>query len=239
MGGGYGQFGEALGKIGSAYFKRRGMEKQASQFIKSRQGKQYLKNMGWDDASIAKVDEDPKEAEKLAYDAIREAGGVENVEARMFRMAQEKRQQEAESRQNYLFAQQKLAQQGEKDHYNTMSKQVMNPEYESVEREISSLRSSMRDLAETTEDPSSKDYTGRINSYLSDINKKQDKLNSINKTIPMYELDPEKFNVAYGPTSNPYQMKHKMNTLQMLQKRKDSLGTDNFKRLKEQAEVKT
>jgi hypothetical protein len=234
----YGQFGEAIGKIGSAYFKRKGMEKQASQFIKSRQGKQYLKNMGWDDTSIAKVDEDPKEAEKLAYDAIREAGGVENVEARMFRMAQEKRQQETENRQNYLFTQQKLAQQGEKDHYNTMSKQVMNPEYESIEQEISGLRSSMRDLAETTEDPSSKEYSGRINSYLGEIKKKQDQLGQINKTMPMYELNPEKFNVAYGRTDNPYQMKHKMNTLQMLQKREDSLGTNNFKYLKEKAEAK-
>lgn len=234
----YQQAGKAIGEIGSAYFKRRGMEKQASQFIKSKMGKEYLKGMGWDAESIRKIDDDPKEAEKLAYDAIREAGGVENVEARMFRSMQEQRQAKLEQRQNYLFQQQKLAQQGEIDHYNTMSQEVMNPEYESIEKEISGLRSSMRDLAETTEDPSSKEYSGKINSYLSDIKKKQDQLSQINKTMPMYELDPDKFNQAYGQTDNPYQMKHKINTLQMLQKRKDSLGTDNYKRLKEQAEVK-
>ena len=234
----YQQAGKAIGEIGSAYFKRRGMEKQASQFIKSKMGKEYLKGMGWDAESIRKIDDDPKEAEKLAYDAIREAGGVENVEARLFRSMQEQRQAELEERQNYLFEQQKLSQQGEIDHYNRMSQEVMNPEYESIEKEISGLRASMRDLAETTEDPSSKEYSGRINSYLSDINKKQDQLSQINKTMPMYELNPEKFNIAYGQTDNPYQMKHKMNALQMLQKREDSLGTNNFDYLKKQAEVK-
>jgi hypothetical protein len=234
----YQQAGKAIGEIGSAYFKRRGMEKQASQFIKSKMGKEYLKGMGWDAESIRKIDDDPKEAEKLAYDAIREAGGVENVEARMFRSMQEQRQAKLEQRQNYLFQQQKLAQQGEIDHYNTMSQEVINPEYESIEKEISGLRSSMRDLAEATEDPSSKEYSGKINSYLSDIKKKQDQLSEINKTMPMYELDPEKFNVAYGKTDNPYQMKHKMNTLQMLQKREDTLGDNNFDILKKKAETK-
>ena len=70
------------------------MEKQASQFIKSDMGKDYLRGMGWDEESISKIDNDPKEAEKLAYDAIREAGGVENVEARMYRSMQEDRQKE-------------------------------------------------------------------------------------------------------------------------------------------------
>jgi hypothetical protein len=234
----YQQAGQAIGQIGSAYFKRKGMEKQASQFIKSDMGKDYLRGMGWDEESINKIDNDPKEAEKLAYDAIREAGGVENVEARMYRSMQEDRQRKTERRQNYLFNQQKLAQQGEIDHYNTMSQEVMNPEYESIEKEISGLRTSMRDLAETTEDPSSKEYSGKINSYLGDIKKKQDELSDISKTMPMYELDPAKFNVAYGRTDNPYQMKHKMNTLQLLQKRKDTLGDNNFDMLKQKAEAK-
>ena len=234
----YQQIGKAIGQIGSAYFKRRGYEKQASQFIKSDMGKEYLKGMGWDQTSIDKIDNDPKEAEKLAYDAIREAGGIENVEARMYRSMQEDRQRKTERRQNYLFNQQKLAKEGEADHYNTMSQEVMNPEYESIEKEISGLRTSMRDLAETTEDPSSKEYSGKINSYLGDIKKKQDELSQISKTMPMYELDPAKFNVAYGRTDNPYQMKHKMNTLQLLQKRKDTLGDNNFELLKQKAEAK-
>ena len=103
----------------------------------------------------------------------------------------------------YVFNQQKLAQQGEIDHYNTMSQEVMNPEYESIEKEISGLRTSMRDLAETTEDPSSKEYSNKINSYLGDIKKKQDELSKISKTMPMYELDPEKFNVSIWKDSQP------------------------------------
>lgn len=227
----YKEAGEALGKVGSAYFQEKAFENRTKEWLKTDMGKKYLEGTGINS-------DDPKEAEKHVKGMVKAAGGFKEFTSQIQTEMQMKRADELEKRQNYLFEQQKLSQQGEIDHYNKMSQEVMNPEYESIEKEISGLRTSMRDLAETTEDPSSKEYSGRINSYLGDIKKKQDQLGKVNKTMPMYELNPEKFNMAYGRTNNPYQMKHKMNTLQMLQKREDSLGTNNFKNLKEQAEAK-
>ena len=231
VGAGLEKLGDAVGKVASSYFEEKAFEEQASDFMMTPQGRKFM------DARKLNI-ENKDDALKHIKGAINNAGGFKEFMSQLQSEMQMQQADVLEERQNYLFEQQKLSQQGETDHYNRMSQEVMNPEYESVEKEISGLRSSMRDLAETTEDPSSKEYSGRINSYLSDIKKKQDQLGQINKTMPMYELNPEKFNVAYGQTDNPYQMKHKMNTLQMLQKREDSLGNNNYDILKKQAETK-
>lgn len=219
----YQQAGKAIGEIGSAYFKRRGMEKQASQFIKSKMGKEYLKGMGWDAESIRKIDDDPKEAEKLAYDAIREAGGVENVEARMFRSMQESRQAEAENRTNYLFQQQKQEVDAKLDHFNRMSGSVKNPKVQEYDKQISGVRNEISSLSEQLESGEISD--DQYNKSFYDLGKNLSKLkkekSALSAAIPMNELDPQKFAEAYGPVSSPYQAMLKAGTMKALQERKD------------------
>lgn len=222
----YQQAGQAIGQIGSAYFKRKGMEKQASQFIKSDMGKDYLRGMGWDEESINKIDNDPKEAEKLAYDAIREAGGVENVEARMLRMQQAEIQKQQEQIQLYNFNAKKRADRATRLHNKTLMQQVPNEEYTKIEKEISENRKSMQALARSG-DP---DLHTKVNNYMELIKAGNEKLKNISPTVSMYELDPKKFDSMYGTPKTPEQMQLKQQTLMQLQKRQDELGDDYVER---------
>ena len=79
----YQQAGEAIGKIGSAYFKRQGMMNQAEQFAKSEMGQEYLRGQGYTQEQLDKIAEDPSEAKKLVYDASREAGGIDKLMTQM------------------------------------------------------------------------------------------------------------------------------------------------------------
>ena len=182
--------------------------------------------MGWDQASIDKIDNDPKEAEKLAYDAIREAGGVENVEARMLRMQQAEMQKRQEQIQLYNFKAQKRADRATKLHNKTLMQQVPNEEYTKIEKEISENRKSMQALARSG-DP---DLHTKVNNYMELIKAGNEKLKNISPMISMYELDPKKFDSMYGTPKTPEQMQLKQQTLMQLQKRQDELGDDYVER---------
>ena len=220
----YQQAGKAIGEIGSAYFKRKGMEKQASQFIKSKMGKEYLKGMGWDAESIRKIDDDPKEAEKLAYDAIREAGGVENVEARLFRSMQEQRQTELENRQNYLFEQQKAQIEGQNMHYDLLGSPVANPEYTKLKDEASEIRENMQALGRSVRTGGHDgDHKTKINSYLDSLKDINEKLKNTDKQVRLSDLNSSQFDIAYGKPENPYQAMMKQKHIQELQARETEL----------------
>ena len=79
----YQKAGEAIGQLGSAYFKRQGMMKQAEQFAKSEMGQEYLRGQGMPQDELDKLAEDPKAATKLVYDASREAGGIDKLMTQM------------------------------------------------------------------------------------------------------------------------------------------------------------
>ena len=79
----YQKAGEAIGQLGSAYFKRQGMMKQAEQFAKSEMGQEYLRGQGMPQDELDKLAEDPKAATKMVYDAQREAGGIDKLMAQM------------------------------------------------------------------------------------------------------------------------------------------------------------
>ena len=219
----YQQVGKAVGQIGSAYFKRRGYEKQASQFIKSDMGKEYLKGMGWDQASIDKIDNDPKEAEKLAYDAIREAGGVENVEARMFRMQQAEFQKKQEEIALYNFEDKKLRDEATKEHNFKLGSSTQSPEYVKAQEEMDSLRGSLREASKKLEDSPSPESRRQVGKYLELISQQQDMMNEIPQVVPMTQLDPDSFSKAYGDSKNPYTNMLKQQHMQMLVKRNDDL----------------
>ena len=220
----YQQAGKAIGEIGSAYFKRRGMEKQASQFIKSKMGKEYLKGMGWDAESIRKIDDDPKEAEKLAYDAIREAGGVENVEARMFRSMQEQRQAELEQRQNYLFERQKQKDEGTDAFYKIMGSETSHPDYVKTEEEISGLREQLKEASKIYESDPTEENRDKISLYFDKIGEKADALNKIPKTIPMYQASSKDFQRSFPATDNPYTNMLASQHIQKLRENEQKLG---------------
>ena len=86
------QIGDAIGKLGSAYFERKGMENSAKKFLLSPAGPKYLKEQaGWDDQMIAEMQQDPKKAEKYVYDAMREGGGAEKFKQNLREAQREQR----------------------------------------------------------------------------------------------------------------------------------------------------
>lgn len=83
MGAAYQQAGAAIGQLGSAYFERQGKMKQAERFAKSDMGQAYLRGQGMPQDELDKLNEDPKAAKKLIYDAQREAGGIDKLMAQV------------------------------------------------------------------------------------------------------------------------------------------------------------
>lgn len=76
----YREAGEAIAKIGSSYFDKQGKMKQAENFAKTEMGKQYLmKSGGFTPEQIENIALDPKAAQKVIYDAQREAGGIDKL----------------------------------------------------------------------------------------------------------------------------------------------------------------
>ena len=65
----YQKAGEAIGQLGSAYFKRQGMMKQAEQFAKSEMGQEYLRGQGMPPATApgqdhAEPEQEPAEPQR-------------------------------------------------------------------------------------------------------------------------------------------------------------------------------
>ena len=88
------EVGSALGKVGNAYFEKKGVEKSAKDFLLSPAGPAFLKEQGgWDDEMIAEMQQDPKKAEKYVYDAMREGGGPKKFKESLMQARAENRQQ--------------------------------------------------------------------------------------------------------------------------------------------------
>ena len=75
----YQQGFDAVAKVGTSYFKKKGRERQAESFIKTPMGRDYLKQQGYSEEDLVKLDSDPNEAKKLVADAAKDAGGIDNL----------------------------------------------------------------------------------------------------------------------------------------------------------------
>jgi hypothetical protein len=86
------EIGNALGKVGNAYFEKKGIEKSAKDFLMSPAGPEFLKTQaGWDDEMIAEMQQDPRKAEKYVYDAMREGGGPQKFKEGLMQARAEQR----------------------------------------------------------------------------------------------------------------------------------------------------
>ena len=79
----YAQMGEAVAKVGSAYFERKGMEKKAQEIVKTPQGQEMLMSNGMSKEEVAEMSEDPKKANKMMYDIINDSGGIKEFNEKM------------------------------------------------------------------------------------------------------------------------------------------------------------
>lgn len=75
--------GEAIAKVGNAYFERKGMEKKAQEIVNTPQGQEMLISNGMSKEEVAEMSEDPKKANKMMYDIIRDSGGVKEFNDKM------------------------------------------------------------------------------------------------------------------------------------------------------------
>lgn len=79
----YAQMGEAIAKVGNAYFERKGMEKKAQEIVNTPQGQEMLISNGMSKEEVKEISEDPKKANKMMYDIIRDSGGVKEFNEKM------------------------------------------------------------------------------------------------------------------------------------------------------------
>ena len=79
----YAQMGEAIAKVGSAYFERKGMEKKAQEMVKTPHGQQMLISGGMSKEEVTEMSEDPKKANKMMYDIINDSGGIKEFNDKM------------------------------------------------------------------------------------------------------------------------------------------------------------
>jgi hypothetical protein len=79
----YAQMGEAIAKVGNAYFERKGMEKKAQEIVNTPHGQEMLISNGMSKEEVAEMSEDPKKANKMMYDIIRDSGGVKEFNEKM------------------------------------------------------------------------------------------------------------------------------------------------------------
>lgn len=83
MGEAYASGFRAIGQIGSAYFERKNMERKAQEIVKTPQGQSMLVANGMSKEEVASMAEDPKKANKMMYDIINDAGGIDKFNSQM------------------------------------------------------------------------------------------------------------------------------------------------------------
>jgi hypothetical protein len=93
MGEAYASGFRAIGQIGSAYFERKNMERKAQEIVKTPQGQNMLVANGMSKEEVASMAEDPKKANKMMYDIINDAGGIEKFNSQMKDFQQTEMQQ--------------------------------------------------------------------------------------------------------------------------------------------------
>ena len=192
--------GEAIGEVGSAYFKRKKYQKDAANFIKSDSGKDFLKMNGWSQAEVDSMDQ--KEAEKIAFEAIREAGGVNEVEEKLFRFQQRKMAQKKQQQDNYLFQQQKAKVEGENSFFKKLGGSIKNKVFTELEGQLKTKTDELNYLFEQPENEEGKRQQGVLIDSIAKIKKEMD---STAQTIPMTDLKSDEFAANYGRPENPYE----------------------------------
>ena len=83
VGEGLEKLGDALGKIGSAYFDRKKYEDFAEDFVKTDEAVKLWKKKGLSPFELQAAREDPKKARKMMGDIIHQSGGVEAFQKQM------------------------------------------------------------------------------------------------------------------------------------------------------------
>jgi len=230
----YGQLGDAIAKVGSAYFEEKGFEKEAKDWVQTSMGKEYLKG-----ANI-EVGDDPSEAEKFVKGMIKSKGGFKEFMSQMQTEMQITQAKEQQERQNYLFEQQKQEIEGKLDHFNRMSGSVKNPKVAEVDTKISSVRTGIKNLTQQLEggEITDKEYTESFYDLGKKLGNLKNDKSALKDVIPMSELDPRKFAEAYGPVTSPYQAMLKAGTMQKLQERKDKLELESLDTAEKKLRVK-
>lgn len=220
----YAQIGDAIGKVGSAYFKEKGFEKKAKDWVSTSMGKEYLKGAG------VEIGDDPTDAEKFVKEMMKSAGGSKEFMSQIQTEMQITQAKEASERQNYLFEQQKAEVDGKLDHFNRMSGSVPNPKVEEYKNQMSDVRSDIAELNVQLEEGkiTGEEYTKSFYDYGQNLSKLKKESSALKDVLPMSELDPERFADAYGPVSSPYQAMLKAGAMQKLQERKDKLQLESL-----------
>lgn len=222
----YAQMGDAIAKVGSAYFEEQGFKEKAKEWAGTQQGRAYLKNQGID------YDGDPAKSEKLIKGLIREQGGFKEFKKNLQEEQMLKTQQEVATQNAYFMEEKRSEQEAQKKHYNTVNKMIPNPSLDSHKKSLTESRNKLLKLGEdvTSGKISDKQYSSSSYFIGDEIKKTKKSMEGIDEQVPMYELDPDKFNEAYGETSDPYQQKYKMEHMMNLQKRADTKSSDSVEK---------
>jgi hypothetical protein len=230
----YKEVGQAVGKIGSAYFEEKGFEKQTSDFMKTDMGKKYLEGLG------VELPEDPKEVTKMVKEMIKSQGGFKEVQNNMRLQLAENRAAEAESRQNYLFEQGKAKEAAALEHSNRMTGSTPNPAFEDHQKKLSNTRSKISDLSErlSNKEISNEEYDKSFYDYGKQLSTLTEQGKSLKEVIPLTQLDPDKFLEAYGEVKNPYLNQLKMSTYQQLLSRRDKMQLEGLDGVEKRLRIK-
>lgn len=213
----YREAGEALGKIGSAYFQEKAFENKTKEWLKTDMGKKYLEGTGINS-------DDPKEAEKHVKGMIKAAGGFKEFTAQIQTEMQMKRADALEQRQNYLFQRQKQKDEGTDAFYKIMGSETSHPDYVKTEDEISGLREQLKEASKIYESDPTEENRNKISLYFDKIGEKADALNKIPKTIPMYQASSKDFQRSFPASDNPYTNMLASQHIQKLRENEQKLG---------------
>lgn len=215
---------EAIGKVGSAYFKEVAFENRTKEWLQSPMGKRYLKGTGVDTS-------DEKQLMKHVKGMVKGAGGFKEFTQQVGNELKLQQQEELFKQQQSLYFQQQEKHNAELDHANRMTSYVKNPKVTEAEEKIAGYRSRIDELTQQMEKGIISEE--KFNQSFYDLGKKigaeKKGMSGLKAKIPMLETSPESFMELYGEVSSPYQAMLKQGAAAKIQERADKKELESYK----------